>query len=243
MSRVLLASPTSASPSPRHLENSGRQKGRLRRAAHRPPGRPVGRFVSGQCAWCDETGIGGHRVSPCAHTLADVRQRRIRRDHVRPNRPANRLREARRRATLSSAKPTIGDIVKSTQRTGPARMRLALTAAQPFAGAYSDGSPPNGERVGLTLPRVAHRRRAAFDRRGDSAAVSVRERLGAAVVEFAGGAGERLRMAKPKPKPRSLVVARIEVFGRDRTRLRHLREDVIALGRKPLARLSLIAFG
>jgi len=41
----------------------------------------------------------------------------------------------------------------------------------------------------------------------------------------------------------SLVIARVQVFGLDRARLRHLREDVIALGRKPLARLSLIAFG
>jgi hypothetical protein len=36
-----------------------------------------------------------------------------------------------------------------------------------------DGSRLNRERVSLTLPRVAHRRRAVFGRRGDSAAVSL----------------------------------------------------------------------
>ncbi len=80
-----------------------------------------------------------------------------------------------------------------------------------------------------------------------SPAAAILKRGGEACVEFVARewrrAGERLRMAKPKPKPRSLVIARVKVCGRDRTRLRDLREDVISLGREPLARLNLIAFG
>ena len=41
-------------------------------------------------------------------------------DRLRTNRPANRLRVARRHATLPSAKPTIGDIAKCTQWSAPA---------------------------------------------------------------------------------------------------------------------------
>jgi hypothetical protein len=56
-------------------------------------------------------------------------------------------------ATLSSAQPTIGDIVKCTQRdrvcAGTSR-RTSLTAAQPFAGIFRRLTPSTVSRVGLT---------------------------------------------------------------------------------------------